>query len=258
MAEYDLEELRTWVQESGDVAQGFFNNVTGQRKADRSWVTEADLTIERMLTERLSARYPEHGILGEEQTRHGAEREFVWAIDPLDGTASFVAGLPVWGVSVGLLRHGRPYMGLLYFPMLRDWYWAEPGGAALLNGNALRVAPAGEWDGEDWIAVPSNVHRRFDIDFRGKSRSLGSAAASVCYAARGSAVGALLSYTAIWDVAAALAVLYAAGGVAVTLSGAALDTSRLMDGSQQREPVVVGAAAHVAALRERIRVRPRP
>jgi myo-inositol-1(or 4)-monophosphatase len=245
------------VQECGDIAQGYFNNVTGQRKADRSWVTEADLTIERLLTQRLSVRYPQHGVLGEEQARHGAGREFVWAIDPLDGTASFVAGLPIWGISVGLLRHGRPYMGLLYFPMVRDWYWAEPGGAAQLNGATIGVAPPGEWDGEDWIAVPSNAHRRFAIDFRGKSRSLGSAAASICYAARGSAVGALLSYTAIWDVAAALAVLYAAGGIAATLSGAALDTSLLMDGSQQREPVVVGAAAHVAALRAHIAVRPR-
>ncbi|HWQ11863.1 MAG TPA: inositol monophosphatase family protein [Roseiflexaceae bacterium] len=257
MAEYDLDELRAWVQAAGDVAQGYFNNVAGRRKADRTLVTEADMAIEHMLVELLSARYPGHGILGEEHARHGVDREFVWAIDPLDGTASFVAGLPIWGISVGLLRRGRPYMGLLYFPMLRDWYWAEPDSPAQLNGAAIQVAPPGEWDSEDWLAVPSNVHRRFDIDFRGKSRSLGSAAASICYVARGSAVGALLAHSAIWDVAAALAVLHAAGGVAVTLSGADLDTRRLMDGSQQPEPVVVGAPAHVAALRDCIRVRPR-
>jgi myo-inositol-1(or 4)-monophosphatase len=250
MDHYDLAELRAWVQECGDLAQGLFNNVAGRRKADRSFVTEADVTIERMLTERLAARHPDHGILGEEQARQGLSREFVWAIDPIDGTASFVAGLPTWGISVGLLRHGRPFFGLLYFPMMHDWYWAEPGGPAYLNGKPMHVSPPGPWDSEDWLSVPSNVHRRFDISFPGKTRSLGSTAASICYVARGSALGALITQSAIWDVAAALAVLAGAGGAAVTLAGAPLETTQLLDGSQQREPAVIGAPYHLDALRQ--------
>ena len=79
-----------------------------------------------LLVERITARYPDHGILGEEQTRQGLDREFLWALDPLDGTALFVAGLPTWGISAGLLRHGAPYFGMIYFPLLDDCYWAGP------------------------------------------------------------------------------------------------------------------------------------
>ena len=257
MNTFALDELRPWLLEGGELGKQFFNNVAGRRKADHSWVTEADEAIERMLTERLAARFPDHGILGEEQARQGIEREFVWAIDPIDGTASFVAGLPIWCISLGLLRFGEPYLGLIYFPIMEDWYWAEPGGPAYLNGQEIHVAPDGPWDSEDWIGVPSNIHRRFDIDFVGKIRSLGSTVASICYAARGSAVAGLITASSIWDVAAALAVLYAAGGVAHGLSGAALKTATLLDGSRQREPALVGAQGHVEALRQRVQWRPR-
>lgn len=257
MSDLDLRELRGWLHECGGVARSFYNRGGGTRKADRSWVTEADITVERMLTERLRARYPDYGVLGEEQARSGTDREFVWALDPVDGTAAFVAGLPIWCISLGLLHHGQPHAGLLYFPIMDDWYWVEPGGPAYFNSEVIHTAPHAEWDSESWISVPANTHRRFDIDFAGKIRSLGSTAASICYAARGSAVGSLFVSASIWDVAAGLALLRAAGGVALTLSGAPFDTPALLDGSQQREPALVGSAANVAALRERIRIRPR-
>jgi myo-inositol-1(or 4)-monophosphatase len=257
MSDLDLAELREWLYECGAVAKPLFNHVTGTRKSDRSWVTEADVTVERLLTERLAKRYPSYGILGEEQARSGADREFVWALDPIDGTAGFVAGLPIWGISLGLLRNGRPHAGILYFPIMEDWYWVEVGGPAFFNGSVMTVAAPAEWDSETWLSVPANTHRRFEIDFVGKIRSLGSTAASICYAARGSATGSLFISASIWDVAAALAVLYAAGGVAETLSGTPFDTAVLLDGSQQREPALAGAPAHVAAFRERIRLRRR-
>src|ERR671939_1486942 len=99
MSEIDIDvvELRSWMQPCGAIALRSFRNVVGHRKADQSWVTEADLAIEQALVERITMRYPDHGILGEEQTRQGIDREFVWALDPLDGTAIFVAGLPTWG-----------------------------------------------------------------------------------------------------------------------------------------------------------------
>src|SRR5215218_9950248 len=117
MNEIDIAELRTWMHECGAIALHSFRNVVGHRKADRSWVTEADLEIERVLVEHISARYPDHGILGEEQTRQGIDREFLWALDPLDGTALLVSGLATWGISAGLLRRGVPYFGMIYLPL---------------------------------------------------------------------------------------------------------------------------------------------
>jgi myo-inositol-1(or 4)-monophosphatase len=246
--DFDLEEIRSWTRDAGAIARQYFRQDTGRRKADQSWVTQADLAIERVLVERLTARYPTHGIIAEEQTRHQTGSEFLWALDPLDGTASFVAGLPTWGVSLGLLRDGVPYLGVVYLPLLDDCYWATPSGDAFLNGRAIHVAAPRTWEREDWISTPSNMHRRFSLDFAGKTRSLGCTAASLCYVARGNAVGALLTHAAIWDIAAGLAILWAAGGVAVGLSGVALDTTTMLDGRLLPEPVIVGAKSHVNGL----------
>lgn len=249
MTDINIDELITWVRDAGTIARSYFNQAEARRKADNSLVTQADVAIERVTVERIMARYPQHGIIGEEQTNTGAGREFLWALDPLDGTAAFVAGLPMWGVSLGLLRRGLPYLGVVYLPLLDDCYWAEPSGAAFLNGHPIHVAPPRAWESEDWLSTPSNSHRRFTIDFVGKTRSLGCTAASLCYVARGgSAVGALITRAAIWDIAAGMAILCAAGGEATGLSGAPLDTTALLDGQLLAEPVILGARSHVAGL----------
>lgn len=255
MNDVDLDELRAWAREAGATARRYFNNSAARRKADRTWVTEADVAIERELVERISARYPQHGIIAEEQTRFGIDNEFLWALDPLDGTGSFVDGLPIWGVSLGLLRAGEPYLGVIYLPMLDDCYWCDAGGPAFLNEHPIQTLSPRAWDSQDWISGPSNLHRRFTIGFPGKVRSLGCIAASLAYVARGSAIGALITRGAIWDLAAGMAILRAAGGVAIGLSGQPLDTAAMRDGRLLPEPIVVGAPGAAESLRGLIQVR---
>jgi myo-inositol-1(or 4)-monophosphatase len=257
MEAFNIEEPIAWVREGGALALGSFRNVVGWRKPDRTWVTEADQAIERMLVARIVERFPDHGIVGEEQARRTLDHEFVWAIDPLDGTAVFLSGLPTWGVSLGLLWHGRPYAGILYFPLLGDCYWAGPGGGAWLNGEPIHVAAPRPFESDDWLSTPSNAHRRFEIDFIGKTRSIGATIGAFAYTARGSAIGGLISRFAIWDIAAGMAILSAAGGTAITLAGATLDTAPLLDGRPFDEPVLLGAPAHVAALQAAVRTRAR-
>jgi myo-inositol-1(or 4)-monophosphatase len=257
MEAFNIEEPIAWVREGGAIALGLFRNVAGRRKPDHTWVTEADEAIERLLVARIAERFPEHGIVGEEQARRTLDREFVWAIDPLDGTAVFLSGLPTWGVSLGLLRHGQPYAGILYFPLLGDCYWAAPGGDALLNGQPIHVAAPRPFESDDWLSTPSNAHRKFEIDFVGKTRSIGATIGAFAYTARGSAIGGLISRFSIWDIAAGMAILHAAGGVAATLAGAPLDTGAIIDGRSFGEPVLLGAPAHITALQAAIRARQR-
>lgn len=252
MSQIDMEEVCGWAREGGQIARRLFNHVTARHKADRTLVTEADEQIERLLVERIAARHPEHGILGEEQTRRTTGREFVWAVDPLDGTSAFVAGLPLWCVSIGLLRQGRPFAGVIYLPLLEDVYWAGPEGRAFLNGQPIGIRPDHPLDAEDWLAVPSNLHRRFRVDFRGKVRSLGSTAAGFCYVARGSAAAALIAYSSLWDIAAGLALLQAVGGTMCGLSGQQIDPADLLDGAPMPEPQIVAAPALADQLRPRI------
>jgi myo-inositol-1(or 4)-monophosphatase len=231
------------------MARHYFNNVSRQRKADRSWVTQADVEIEQMLRERIAARHPDHGIMGEEQGVGAIDREFVWSIDPIDGTGAFVSGLPLWCVSIGLLRHGQPYLGVIYLPLLDDCYWADATGPAYRNDEQLAVSVEPTIDGNDWIAVSSNAHRWFNITFPGKARALSSVAADFCYVARGSAIGALISQANLWDVAAGLSILRAAGGVARMLSGPELDMPTLLDGRKLPEPLLVAAPPMIEVLR---------
>ncbi|MFN5933420.1 MAG: inositol monophosphatase family protein, partial [Roseiflexaceae bacterium] len=113
MAHEDLRTLRDFATElawnAGRVTlRHFQTNVVAELKADNSPVTIADRESERLMRELIEARYPHHSILGEEEgeTRPGAS--FRWILDPIDGTKSFVAGVPMYAVLVGLERDGVP------------------------------------------------------------------------------------------------------------------------------------------------------
>lgn len=254
----NVEQVRTWARESGAIALHYYNAVEARRKPDRSMVTAADEEIERLLRARIMDAYPQHGIVGEEGKNHQADAEYLWALDPIDGTGAFVGGLPVWGISIGLLRHGRPVLGCFYMPALEEWYEAEQDGPALFNGQPTEVLRDGLLDSESWICVPSNIHRQYQIDYPGKVRSLGSMAAYVCYVARGTAAGALVGRPKLWDVAAGLMVLERAGGQARLLSGAPLDLQAMLHGQAAPEPVIVGSPDALDLLQQRIQIRRRP
>jgi histidinol phosphatase-like enzyme (inositol monophosphatase family) len=108
-------------------------------KADESPVTKWDKAIEARLREMITGRYPEHGILGEE---YGAERrdaEFLWVLDPIDGTAPFIAGIPVFGTLIGLVRGGEPLLGIIDHPVTGERWQALRGAGAFKDGRRLRT-----------------------------------------------------------------------------------------------------------------------
>lgn len=249
-----IEQVHSWAEEAGQIALHYFNVAEARIKADRSVVTEADIQIEALLRERIVAAYPEHGIIGEEQGGASTTTEYLWALDPIDGTSGFVQGLPIWGISIGLLRYGEPMLGCFYLPLIGEWYEVDLEGPATFNGHPLHVSSGDLLDNEAWICVPSNIHRRYTIDFPGKVRSLGSVAAYLCYVARGTAAGALVGRASIWDIAAGLAILRRAGGdIHLLNSGKALDLHGMLTGRPPAEPLIAGSPAALALLQERIR-----
>lgn len=88
-------------------------------------VTAADREAERALRDAIAAAYPAHGIVGEEFGSENADAEFVWIIDPIDGTRSFIAGVPLWGVLIGLLERGKPKLGLMAQPFTGERYFGD-------------------------------------------------------------------------------------------------------------------------------------
>ena len=89
-------------------------------------VTEADREAEKAIRQIIGERYPEHGILGEEHGDVGLDRDYVWVIDPIDGTRAFISGLPVWGTLVGLYHKGRAVMGMMDQPFTGERFIASP------------------------------------------------------------------------------------------------------------------------------------
>ena len=107
-------------------------------------VTEADKGAERAIRKLISERYPDHGVIGEEYGEDRPDAEFVWVLDPVDGTRAFVAGLPLWCVLIGLRHHGRPVLGSIAQPFLDEIYIGHPGGSRRVAGGAsspLKVRP---------------------------------------------------------------------------------------------------------------------
>lgn len=113
-------------------------------KADESYVTETDKGIEARLREIIDDEYPEHGVLGEELGSRDLDSEYVWVLDPIDGTAQFVAGIPVYGTLIGLARNGRPWLGVIDHPATSDRWVGISGEWATFNGQAVHTRPCTE------------------------------------------------------------------------------------------------------------------
>jgi histidinol phosphatase-like enzyme (inositol monophosphatase family) len=96
-------------------------------------VTEADVGAERVMRRLISEHFPEHGVIGEELGEDRPDAEFVWVLDPVDGTRAFVAGLPTWCTLIGLRYQGRPVLGSISQPFLGEVYLGHAGGSRLVS-----------------------------------------------------------------------------------------------------------------------------
>ena len=110
-------------------------------KDDRTPVTVADRTIERLLRERIAAALPEHGVLGEEEGADRPDAEYVWVLDPIDGTKAFSTGNPLFGSLIGLCHRGEPLLGVMDAPALGERWSAARGHGAFHAGRRIAVRP---------------------------------------------------------------------------------------------------------------------
>lgn len=251
----DLGLIREWVREAGRIARAHCHLANAEFKDDGTPYTTVDREVESYLVDRISQHYPHHQITSEEGglVQMGSS-DFAWAIDPIDGTRAFVSGLPVWGVSVGVLRAGKPYAGVFYMPAVDEMYWGDNSGA-FCNGSPFSRQDSPRFENPlTFLAVPSDVHRVYEIDFP-RVRSFGSTAAHIVYVARGAAIGALTRRIRIWDLAGVLPILTFTGGVLIHLSGTPVETPALLDGKPTSEPVVAAHSSVVDRVRNSIRVR---
>jgi len=128
------------VQVSGQIIRDDFSNATYtvETKADGTPVTSTDLAAEEVLRKKIGQTYPHHGIIGEEYGNDKTDAEYVWVIDPIDGTKSFLHGVPLFGTLIGLLHKGVPVLGLIHQPILNLLVLGDRK-ETLCNGQRVRL-----------------------------------------------------------------------------------------------------------------------
>src|SRR5689334_22112779 len=123
----------------GVIRRYFRQKIAIEDKRDLTPVTIADREAETAMRRLIEARFPEHGILGEEHGRTRPDAEYVWLLDPIDGTKSFISGIPLFGTLIALTRNGRPVLGVIDQPISRERWVGAEGRPTSLNGAPVRT-----------------------------------------------------------------------------------------------------------------------
>ena len=213
-------------QDAGELLLGYFQSdeLLAELKSDHSLVTQADLAADKAIKAAILRAFPDDLLLSEEKQPGEAGLEIstdraMWIADPLDGTTNFSLGLHYWGVLLARLVNGWPELGVMYFPMIHELYYAQRGQGAFLNHQPLRIKPPEAKRPLSFFSCCSRTFRQYQVSVPYKARILGSAAYSLCTVARSSAILSFEATAKIWDLAAAWLVVTEAGGVVETLNG---------------------------------------
>lgn len=203
-----------------------------EEKGRGDLVSIVDKRAEELIKNVLLDKYPQHDFLGEEsgETRATNENsEYCWVIDPLDGTTNFLHGLPQFAVSIGLLRQGKPELGIVYNPVSEEWFTASRGQGAQLNGRRLRVNAIRD-GGRAIVATgfpfryPDLMQRQYTIlesvlQDIADVRRLGSASLDLCYTACNRLDGYFEIGIKPWDICAGIVIAQEAGAIVTDFNG---------------------------------------
>lgn len=198
-------------------------------KGKNDFVTDIDLAAERDIVETIRKHYPDHAILAEESGQHG-DSEFVWIIDPLDGTTNFLHGYPQFAVSIGVQRRGRMEHGVVYDPLRQELFTTSRGEGAQLDGRKIRVSSHIGLEGAlIGTGFPYRTNLRWLDNYLAMMKTVmqqtagirrpGSAALDLAYVAAGRLDGFWEFGLSAWDTAAGTLLITEAGGMVGTLSG---------------------------------------
>jgi myo-inositol-1(or 4)-monophosphatase len=203
---------------------GEVENLQVSVKGPGDFVTAADRRAEKTLFEELSKARPGYGFLLEEGGEiEGTDKSHTWIIDPLDGTTNFLHGLPLFAISIGLVREGQIVAGLVYNPISDDMFIAEKGQGSYANNRRLRVAARRSMtEALIGCGIPhlgkEKDHPRFLAEFKAMMgrvsnlRRLGAAALDLCFVASGRYDGFWERSLQPWDIAGGILIVREAGG----------------------------------------------
>lgn len=210
-------------RKAGAFLRGQFYSVKQVDEALRHDIKlQLDKESQALIEAELLSAFPASAILGEEGSCGDAAADYLWVVDPIDGTVNYFYNIPIYCVSIALQYRGTLVLGCVYDPMQNECFTAMAGGQAMLNGQPVRVSTRrqmaeavvfighGTHDGSGAAGIRRFAHISHQVR---KIRILGSAALTLCYIAAGRFDAYVESRISLWDFAAARVILEAAGGV---------------------------------------------
>ncbi|MDD5731057.1 MAG: inositol monophosphatase, partial [Candidatus Omnitrophica bacterium] len=202
-----------------------------ESKGDRNLATNLDKEAEKMIVDRILAKFPGHGIFAEEGGKYGSHKGCIWIIDPLDGTHNYVRDIKIFGVSIGIVKNEEFIGGVIYIPSEREMYAAEKGGGAYKNNKRIAVSSKAALK-ECSISFDSSIRYKPQVmlkvlgelaDNVFNIRMLGSSARALSYIAEGKLDASVEFYDQPWDFAGGACIIKEAGGEISALKGGPLN-----------------------------------
>ncbi len=217
---------RELAERAGKLGMDYFrrlDSLTVEAKGHQDLVSEADREVELFVRAELAKAYPGDGVIGEEHAPTVGSTGYVWVIDPIDGTANFVRGIPAWCVVIACARDGVTVTGVIHEPSTGETFYGEKGGGAFLNGKPIRASASkslgdgslgiGFSNRRETAAVPgliTDLLAKGGVFFRNASGAL-----MLAYVASGRLIGYIENHMNAWDCIAGLLLTEEAGGMIV-------------------------------------------
>ncbi|HBB03117.1 MAG: inositol-1-monophosphatase, myo-inositol-1(or 4)-monophosphatase [Candidatus Peregrinibacteria bacterium GW2011_GWF2_38_29] len=241
MNEYLKFALKLAKEAGKEIAKNFDLQKSIEFKSVKNPVTTIDRHIEKVITKSINKAYPSHKILAEEfnnkltkSTKKSSSKksddEFLWIIDPIDGTKNFIHGIPFVAVSIALQMNGEIIAGVVHAPILNQTFYSAKNSASYLNGKKITVSKAKKLENALITTGMQPIFHEKEITYytnfckkAGAVRRLGSAALDLCYIACGKLDGCFETALKPWDIAAGILILKNAGGKTTSFKGKPLN-----------------------------------
>lgn len=218
-------------QRAGDLALRHFRAIEGltiETKGHQDVVSNADREVELFIRAAIAAEYPEDGIVGEEHVAAAGVSGHVWVIDPIDGTANFVRGIPAWCIVIACAADGVTILGVIHEPATGETFWARRGGGAFLNGRPIKASSgtsladgsvgtgfSNRREARNIVTLIEAIFNEGGVFFRNASGAL-----MLAYVAAGRLLAYCEEHMNAWDCLAGLLIVEEAGGRILAPDGA--------------------------------------
>jgi myo-inositol-1(or 4)-monophosphatase len=230
----DTEKAIEVAREAGKIALGYFEQLKDHHistKDDGSLLTIADTEVDAYIRGALESAFPEHSVLSEESP-NTRTTEGVWVIDPIDGTKNFANGNPNFGISIGFVLNSQPEIGVIFIPAKNKLYAGEKGGRAYCNGEIITVSKKANFEESQFLIDEGisektvRTHKQITSLVEGHNSNVHSwhcASLELCEIAQGTYEAMIHCRLNVWDIAAGIAIIEAAGGRISHLDGTPKD-----------------------------------